>query len=118
MDAPTIVYGLLLAILGTVAIILVPNIPFYFIRKRLLQRFAQLQCGKCQKPSALRWVVRATMCLLLRSFGVMGKATTFTTIRLACVLCAHIVGRVGFCATTAKVKNLAQNCQSTNQTWA
>ena len=56
MDASTIVYGLLLAVVGAATIVIVINIPFYCIRRRLLQRFAQLHCGKCQKPFGIESV--------------------------------------------------------------
>lgn len=56
MDASTIFYGLVLAVAGTAAIIVFPNIPDYFSWKRLLQRFAQLRCGTCEKPFGIETV--------------------------------------------------------------
>jgi hypothetical protein len=56
MSASTIVYALLVAIAGAAAIIIVPNIPFYFGRRRLMRRFAQLQCEACKKPFGLEAV--------------------------------------------------------------
>lgn len=60
MDATTIVYTLLLAIAGTAAIILIPEIRAYFSIKRLLQRFAQLRCGACQKALGIEAVRTGT----------------------------------------------------------
>ena len=56
MDVLAIVYSVLLAIVGTAAIIFIPNIPYYFIKRRRFRKFALLPCGTCQAPFGLEVV--------------------------------------------------------------
>lgn len=50
MDGLTILYSVLIAIAGTAAIIIVPNMVGKFLRNRLWRRFANLGCPDCRLP--------------------------------------------------------------------
>ena len=48
MDALTILYSVLLAVAGTAALIIIPNLFGKNIERRLWQRFAHLNCPDCK----------------------------------------------------------------------